>query len=147
MTAPLLIDDHLLLRLLLDDEPPALRPAGAAIATTGLWYHRLCRALAGETVVGSMSRRLGNVDDAVAADVIATVIELPDTVELLSLRTLGWPMGELVHAGARLNLMSLEALAAARHLSAEICLAEADDNVPLQSAARSFEVPVRAITG
>jgi hypothetical protein len=141
-----LVDDHLLLRVLLDDEPPALRPAGAAIATTGLWYHRLCRALTDQAVVGSLSRRLGAVDDVVGAGVLGAVIELPDTIELVSLRTLGWPMGELVHAGARLNLLSLEALAAARNLAADICLAENDDNVPLRAAANSFDVVVRAVS-
>jgi hypothetical protein len=145
LTSALVVDDHLLLRVLLDDEPPALRPAGATIATTGLWYHRLCRALADATVVGSMSRRLGDVSAAVAADVLATVIELPESIELLSLRVLAWPMGELVDAGARLNLISLEALAAARHLSAELCLAAADDNEPLRSAALDFGVVVRTL--
>jgi hypothetical protein len=139
----LLVDDHLLLRVLLDDEPPTLRSPGTAIATTGLWYHRLCRALADETVIGSISRQLGAVDDAVATDVLGAVVQLPDTIELISLRTLGWPMGALVHAGARLNLLSLEALAAARHLAADVCLADVDDNAPLRSAAERFGVTVR----
>ncbi len=142
----LLVDDHLLLRVLLEDEPPSLRPAGAAIATTGLWYHRLCRALADDAVRGSMSRRLGDVDITVAADVLAAVVELPAAVELVSLRALGWPMGGLVHAGARLNLLSLEALAAARHLSAEVCLAAVDDNEPLRAAAHAFGVGVRTVS-
>ena len=142
-----LLDDHLLLRVLLDDEPPDLRPTGATIATTGLWYHRLCRALADHAVVGSMSRRLGTVDDAVAANVVGAVIDLPDTIELVSLRTVGWSMGQLVHAGARLNLLSLEALAAAKHLAAEVCLAEVDDNDPLREAAVVFGVDVRVVSG
>lgn len=142
-----LIDDHLLLRILLDDEPPDLRLPGTAIATTGLWYHRLCRALSDKSVVGSMSRRLGLVHDDVAAGVLAAVVELPETVELVSLRTLGWPMAELVHGGARLDLLSREALAAARHLVAEICLAEHDDNNPLRTAATDFDVPVRSVNG
>lgn len=142
-----LVDDHLLLRLILGDEPPGLRSPGTAIATTGLWYHRLCRALADQAVVGSMSRRLGAVDDDVAVGVVASVIDLPETVELVSLRTLGWPMAELVHAGARLNLLSLEALAAARHLSAELCLAEQDDNEPLLAAADGFGVTIRSVSG
>jgi hypothetical protein len=142
-----LVDDHLLLRLLLDQEPSALRPEGASLATTGLWYHRLCRALANKAVVGSLTRQLGSVDPAVAAEVLGSVIELPDTIEVVSLRTIGWPMGELVDTGARLNLLSLEALAAARHLSAELCLAEADDNTPLRDAATEFAVPVRIVTG
>lgn len=142
-----LVDDYLLLRILLDDEPPDLRPAGTAIATTGLWYHRLCRALADNAVVGAMSKRLGDVDDELAAGVLASVIELPETIDLVSLRVLGWPMAELVHAGSRLNLLSLEALAAARHLSAEICLAESDNNDPLRAAATSFDITIRSVSG
>ncbi|MBK5221889.1 MAG: hypothetical protein JJE52_03235 [Acidimicrobiia bacterium] len=141
-----LVDDHLLLRTLLDDEPSSLRPPDTTIATTGLWYHRLCRALADEAVVGSMSRMLGTVDDEIAASVVGAVIELPADIQLVSLRTLAWPMGALVQAGARLNLLSLEALVAATHLSAEICLAEADDNAPLRTAAHDLGVAVRAIT-
>jgi hypothetical protein len=141
-----LLDDHLLLRVLLDDEPSTLRPAAATIATTGLWYHRLCRAVADAAVVGSISRRLGAVDDVVASGVLSAVVDLPDTIEMVSFRTLGWPMGELVHAGARLNLLSLEALAAARHLSADVCLAEADDNAPLRAAATNFSIAVRTVT-
>ena len=146
MTDAFLVDDHILLRILLDDEPEGLRPTGGVIATTGLWYHRLCRALSDQAIVGSMSRRLGGVDAAVAADVIAAVIDLPPTIELVSLRMLGWPMGELVHGGARLNLLSLEAVAAAHYLDAEICLAAADDNAPLIGAALSLGVPVRRLT-
>jgi hypothetical protein len=78
--------------------------------------------------------------------VLGTVIDLPDTIQLISLRSLAWPMGELVHAGARLNLLSLEALAAARQLSADVCLAEADNNAPLRSAAAEFGVTVRTVS-
>ena len=142
-----LVDDHLLLRLLLDDEPPDLRSPGTAIATTGLWYHRLSRALTDHAIVGSISKRLGAVADDVASGALASVIALPETVELVSLQTLGWPMAALVRSGARLNLLSLEALAAARHLSAEICLAEQDDDDPLRAAASHFGVTVRSVSG
>ncbi len=141
------VDDHILLRVLLDEEPPGLRPSGAMIATTGLWYHRLCRALSNQEVVGSMSRRLGVVESSLARRAVASVIDLPDTVKLVSLRSLGWPMAEIVHMGGRLNLLSLEALAAARQLSAEICLADIDENAPLIEAAKRFDVIVRTIPG
>lgn len=141
-----LVDDHLVLRVLLDEEPAGLRPPGTRIATTGLWYHRLCRALADQTVIGAMSRRLGAVADEVAASTVAAVIDLPDTVELVSLRTLGWPMAELIAAGARIDLLSLEALAAARHLAADICLAEQDSNEPLLEAAAALGIGVRSVS-
>ena len=141
-----LVDDHLLLRLLLGDEPSDLRPRGAAIFTTGLWYHRLCRALRDQSVTGSMSRLLGNVHAEFASGVVRSVIELPESIGLTSLRALGWPMAELVATRARLNLLSLEALAAAEHLRAEICLAVADDNAPLRNAATDRGVALRVIS-
>lgn len=142
----IIVDDHLLLRILLNEEPASLRPTGASIATTGLWYHRLCRALANETVIGSLSRQLGSLDDTATAQVLGAVVDLPETFHLVSLRSLSWPMTELVHQGAKLNLLSLEALSAARHLSAELCLAKADDNPPLREAATDFHVPIRLVT-
>lgn len=140
-----MVDDHLLLRLLVDDEPPDLRPHGGRVATTGLWYHRLCRALADPTITGTISRSLGDVDARLAAATVGAVADLPETIVLTSMRSLAWPMGQLIADGARLNLMSLEALAAARHLDAEICLAVADENPPLVAASRAHDVPVRLI--
>jgi hypothetical protein len=139
-----LVDDHLLLDVLLGDEPGLLRRADA-LATTGLWYHRLCRALSDDAVVGSLSRRLGGADPGLAADVVGAVSTLPDEVDLVSLRSLAWPMAQLLHTGARLNRMSLEALAAARHLGATICLADVDGNGPLRVAADQFGVSVRTV--
>lgn len=146
MNHALVIDDHLLLRIVLGDEPPSLRPRGAELFTTGLWYHRLCRALSDRRVVGAMSAALDAVSTELAQDAIASVVELPEAIGLLSLRTLGWPMADLVASGARLNLLSLEALAAADHLGAEICLAAADDNPPLHERAGQRNVPLRLIS-
>jgi hypothetical protein len=109
-----IVDDHLLLQVLRGNEPTSLRPTGAAISTTGLWYHRLCRALTDQSITGSMSKSLGKVDARIANAAVRAVIELPDTIGLVSLRSLGWPMASLIADGVRLNLLSLEALAAAR---------------------------------
>ena len=64
---------------------------------------------------------------------------------MVSLRTLGWPMAELLSGGFRLNLLSLEAIAAARAIDAEICLAEADRNEALLDAARTLGLNVRTV--
>jgi hypothetical protein len=141
----LLVDDHLLLQLLLGQEPVDLRPAGATIATTGLWYHRLCRAVSITGVTGSMSRQLGHVSTALAAATVHAVVDLPATIGLVSLRSLGWPMAALLEGGERLNLLSLEALAAATVLGADICLSVSDNNPPLRDAAARRGVSVRTI--
>ena len=141
-----LVDDHILLRVLLGDEPSTLRSGQTELATTGLWYHRLCRALSNDTVVGALSRQLGGIDSVVAGEVARAVVEPPDHISLISLRTLAWPMGQLIADGTRLNLLSLEALAAAQHLDAEICLAATDVNLPLQAAAPEASVAIRILT-
>ena len=146
MGATVLVGDHLLLLVLLGKEPAALRPDGARIATTGLWYHRLCRALSDSSVIGPMSRRLGGLTTSAAAEVVATVVRLPPSIELVSLRDLGWEMAQLLTSGLRLNLLSLEAVAAARHLEAAICLASTDRNQPLVEAAQNIQLPFRFVS-
>jgi hypothetical protein len=139
------VDDHLLLRILLDDEPEELRPNGGRVFTTGLWYHRLCRSVGDRTVVGFFSRAIGRADPPVGAAAIQAITRLPDSIDLISLRELAWPMARLLDDGVRLNLMSLEALAAAEHLEAELCLAVADENAPLLEAAQARLAAIRLI--
>jgi hypothetical protein len=141
----LVVDDHLLLRILLDDEPHELRPQGGRVFTTGLWYHRLCRSVGDRSVVGVFSRALGRANPAVAAAAIEAVTRLPDSIDLLSLRELAWPMARLVDDGIRLNLMSLEALAAAEYLDSELCLSVDDENPPLLAAAQARTTAVRLL--
>ena len=141
----IVVDDHLLLRILLDEEPAELRPEGAEVLTTGLWYHRLCRSVADRAVTGVLSKALGGADPLLAAAAVEAVTTLPESIGLVSLRELAWPMARLVDDGIRLNLMSLEALAAAEHLGAELCLASADRNPPLLAAARSRPTATRLL--
>lgn len=146
-TGHVLIDDHLLVRVLLGDEPVGLRPRSGRLATTGLWYHRLCRALTASNVTGALSRALGQTDSRLGARTVHAVTDLPDEIRLVSLRDLAWPMAELLADSTRLNLMSLEALAAAEHLGAELCLAVDDENPHLLAAAERRGVPARLIPG
>lgn len=140
------VDDHLLLRILLDEEPRELRRPGARIHTTGLWYHRLCRAISDRSVTGVMSAMLGRADPGVAASTVRAITALPETVGLFSLRELAWPMARLLDEGVHLDLMSLEALAAAECQHAELCLAAGDHNSPLIEAATARGVPARFIS-
>lgn len=143
---PAILDDLLLLRTLFHREPAELALAGRTIWTTGAWYHRLCRALVANPLRGVMSRQLEAFDPDVGSRGAAAIIDLPSDIGMLSMRDLGWPMAELLRSGTRLNMLSLEALAAAEHLGAEICLAERDRNRPLLDAARAHGVPVRFVT-
>jgi hypothetical protein len=140
-----IVDDHLLLQILLNEEPSNFRVPGARIFTTGLWYHRLCRAVSIHEVTGALSRRLGRADLVVAAAAARAITTLPATIGLISLRDLAWPMARLLQDGMRLNLMSLEALAAAESQGAELCLAAADENPQLLNAAAARGTPARLV--
>lgn len=140
-----IVDDHLLLQILLGEEPPDLRTPGARVFTTGLWYHRLCRAVSSQVVTGAMSRRLGRAGPDVAASATRAITALPETIGLLSLRDLAWPMAQLLVEGVRVNLLSLEALAAADHHGAELCLATAEENPQLLASASARGTPARLI--
>ena len=80
-----------------------------------------------------------------ARGAVNAIVELPETIELVSLRSLGWPMATLLNDGERLNLLSIEALAAAMHIGADICLSPSDDNVPLREAAARRGITVRTL--
>ena len=80
-----------------------------------------------------------------AAPATRAITTLPATIGLVSLRELAWPMAQLLQDGVRLNLMSLEALAAAEDQGAEFCLAAADENPPLLDAAASQGTPARLV--
>ena len=81
-TELLIVDDHLLLRILLNDEPTEMRPEGGRVFTTGLWYYRLCRSLGDRSVAGVFSRALGGADPAIASAAIESVTRLPDSIEI-----------------------------------------------------------------
>jgi hypothetical protein len=140
------VDDHVLMACLALAEPPVVRTARrrGRLFTSGLWYHRLCRALGASRTAGTLSSRLVSVPVDDAERLLATVRHLPEVVRLVSLRDLGWPMAELLRED-RLNLIHLEALAAARLLDATICVWEGDRSPQLAAAAQRVGVPVVAV--
>ncbi len=144
MTAStVILDDRLLLRVLLDGAADQLLEHPTY--TTGLWYHRLARAIADPGIRGSLTRLVDGDPAGRALVITGALARLPDEVGLLSMRDLGWLMAELVADGVRLNLTSLEALAAAIHLGAEIHLSERGPNPNLIVAAARRGIPVRLV--
>lgn len=136
-----LVDDHLLFAVLRDVEPIGLRSPDTTLWTTGIWHHRLCRGMFARGVSGVFSRLIGRLDDPA----IARLVDLPQDIGSISFRHLAWPMARLLDEGVRLNLLSLEALAAAEELGATICLAPEDENPPLIAAAEARGVEVRIV--
>ena len=144
----LVIDDRLLRAVLLEREPASLRRLrrGDQLWTTGTWLYRLCQAVADSTVQGSLSGPLAELPADLRSGVTAKLVALPASIGLTSLRDLAWDMGNLVHRHP-LNLIALEALAAARHVGAGICVGTGNTSPRLEAAARAERLRFRVIDG
>jgi hypothetical protein len=114
-----LLDDRLLGRVLRGDDPP--RP-DVEIYTTGYWYVRLCQAvLSASERAGVLSGPFASLPGDARARAIVGLLELPASIGLLSLRELG-PLIAQLRARHDLNILAMEALAAASQLEAEVFL-------------------------
>jgi hypothetical protein len=121
-TSSVLIDDRLLVAHLLGAD--VVRRSRAAIYTTTYWYYRACRAavLGGAGQLSGPFRELGRADQALA---IETMLRLPETVGLPDPRQLVPAMVDVARSQSRLNVLNVEAVAAARTLSARVLLSPA----------------------
>ena len=134
-----LVDDRLLVTLLGGGDPP--RPA-EAVWTTGYWYVRLCRAVLGSTgPAGVLSTSFAALPGALHTQALRALLELPDRIGLVSLRTLGPLIGELSRRH-RLNPLSIEVLAAAIQLEADVYLSAPSPRLEeaLRAEGRNVEI-------
>lgn len=115
-----LIDDQALGAVLRSQTPHALRRR--QLATTGFWYVRLCQAaLRSSGHAGVLSGPFEGMAQEQRDRAVDLLLELPNEIELLSLRQLAPDIGRL-RANHQLNILSIEALAAATALDAEVFL-------------------------
>ena len=115
-----LIDDQALGAVLRRQTPRALRRR--QLATTGHWYVRLCQAaLRSSGHAGVLSGPFHELPPDQRDRAVDLLLELPPEIELLSLRQLAPAIGRL-RADHQLNMLSIEALAAAKALNAEVFL-------------------------
>ena len=126
-----LVDDKVLSGLLQGRTAPQLHP-DQAVYTTGCWYVRLCQAALSPTVSGVLSGTFTELPPRLRSRAMESLLELPAEIGLVSMRALAPLIGQLRRRHRRLNLLSIEALAAALHLGAEVCLGT--PSPPLQAA-------------
>jgi len=126
-----LVDDRVLSGLLQGRAAPHLR-VHEGVYTTGCWYVRLCQAAFSPTVSGVLSGAFTELPEHLRGRAMESLLELPADIGLVSLRTLAPLIGQLRRRHRKLNLLSIEALAAALHLNADVCLAT--PSPPLQEA-------------
>jgi len=131
------LDDHLLrdwmvgpdraLADAIDDEP---------VATTNLWYARLCKSAAGSgggALLGGWSLHERR---ALAAGLVA----LPDEVTVVVMRRLAWQMGELSADHAGLSTLGAEAVASTLELGGHLLVSDRDDGPGLRNCCHAVGV-------
>jgi hypothetical protein len=114
-----LVDDQLLGGILRGKAPPKRR---TPVFTTGYWYVRLCQAVLGAADrTGVLSAPFAALPIAARDRAMQGLLELPESIGLLSLRELGPAIGRHRHRHD-LNILGMEALAAAIQLEADVYL-------------------------
>ncbi|MGH9090533.1 MAG: hypothetical protein ACRDZR_03995 [Acidimicrobiales bacterium] len=132
-----LLDDHLL-RDWLAGPDPALRRAVRrdGMATTNLWYARLCKSAAGRRG-GAL---FGAWDPPERDALVAGLVALPGTFEVVPMRALAWRMGHLVSEHRGLSMLGSEAVAAAEALGARVLVSSRDDSPGIRQACRTLRL-------
>ena len=132
-----LVDDQLLSAVLRGDAPPN---DDARVFTTGCWYVRLCQAvLTATSPPGTLSGPFLDLPEPTRARAIDALLVLPDEIGLVSLRDLGPTIGHL-RSRHQLNILGMEALAAATHLGAHVHLSVTSPR--LEAALEAEGLPV-----
>lgn len=129
-----LVDDHLLRDLLADEVSNELADVLAVheVATTNLYYLRLCKSVTsarGGALVGAWppDRR---------AALGGALVSLPQSMQIVPMSTLALRMAQLADRH-RISSLGAEAVAAAEHLRAPLCVWAGDDGPAIRAAVTS----------
>jgi hypothetical protein len=137
-----LIDDQLLGQILRKRTPRVLK--GKTLYTTGYWYVRLCQAvLHSEDRTGVLSRPFAELPPPLRMRAVGALLMLPAEIGLVSLRELGPTIARL-RGHHQLNILGIEALAAATQLDAHVFLS--GPSPLLQSALTQEQLKVRVLS-
>jgi hypothetical protein len=140
--AVVFLDDHLLRDWLAGpDRNPKQAIGRSEVATTNLWYARLCKSAAahgGGALLGSWS---GEEREAVIAGLIA----LPESILVMPMIGLAWRMGQLIRDHNGLSLLGAEAVAAAESLDSRLLVSSLDDGPGIRNACLALGIPYKTL--
>jgi hypothetical protein len=135
------LDDHLLRDWLAGPDRALVRAVGSErLATTNLWYVRLCKSA--RSHAGGVLLRSWTDDERMA--LLRALFALPPDVEVVPMRHLAWRMAELADAH-RLSSLGAEAVAGAEHLDARLLVSRRDDGPGIRAAARAAGIGYRTL--
>ena len=131
------LDDHLLRDVLSAEQRPPLESLVSAneIATTNLYYVRLCKSV----IAARRGKLTGGWSIERRRDLGRRLLELPESILILPMRLIGYRVAEVAD-NQRVSTLGAEAVAAAEHLGASLCVWDGDDGPGIREAARATSV-------
>jgi len=137
-----LLDDHLIRDLLADDLGEDLRQllAEHEPATTNLYLYRLSRSV----VAAPGGRLTGSWGIEERRALGSRLVALPVEIEVVPMQLLAFAMAE-ISAAHRVSTLGAEAVAAAVHLGAPLCVWEGDDGPGIRSAVEELGASYRVL--
>lgn len=136
------LDDHLLRDVLTQDLSEDLTSLlrSHEPATTNLYLLRLCKS----AVSARGGQLTGHWPPERRQALARALVQLPETITLVPLRTLAFRMAELAPAH-RLSNLGAEAVAAAEVLHAPLCVWSGDDGPAIRACAEAVQLTYRTI--
>jgi len=136
------LDDHLLRDWMARFDDRLVRAVGDDdVATTNLWYARLCKSAAragGGALLAGWRQQERSI-------LVSTLVALPDDVKVVPMRDLAWQMAELAAAHRGLSTLAAEAVAAARATDGRLLVSARDDGPGLRRCCRVVGIPYRTL--
>lgn len=113
------------------------------LATTNLWYARLCKSAAGAS--SASGALLGGLSQEERGNIVARLVALPEEFTVLPMRDLAWRMGVLVSGHGGLSTLGAEAIAAAETLGATVLVSSRDDSPGIRRCCAALGINYRAL--
>lgn len=142
MSAVVVLDDHLLRDVLTDrrGQEFELHLGGRELATTNLFYVRLCKS-----ALGARGKQLTGGWPVEQRQALArTLMALPGEIQITPIKTIAFRMAEVGNQH-RVSTLGAEAVAAAENLGAELWVWEGDDGPGIRSACTQMGIRYRTI--
>ena len=137
------VDDHLLRDWMARRDTPLIEAvAGESVATTNLWYVRLCKSAARATG-GALLEGWAETERRA---LIAGLVALPHDIVVVPMRDLAWQMGELAADHTGLSALGAEAVAAAIDLGARLLVSAKDDGPGIRECCSALDITYETLT-
>lgn len=136
------LDDHLLRDWMARRDGDLLDAvAGEDLATTNLWYARLCKTAA-RAAGGAL---LGGWRPDERRMLVAGLVALPREIAVVPMRDVGWRMGELVADHSGLSTLGAEAVTTTIELEARLLVSSRDDGPGIRRCCQALGVRYEAL--